>query len=77
MFALDGPVEFRLEQFYLEPILVWVSVRVFVDWIDKPRAGSGPRPDRVGIWPAVVETDGGAVSECMGVYAAETCAGSV
>jgi SAM-dependent methyltransferase len=39
IFALDGPVEFRLKQFYLEPILAWVPVRVFVDWIDKPRAG--------------------------------------
>jgi SAM-dependent methyltransferase len=39
VFPLDGPVEFRLKQFYLEPILAWVPLRAAVDWIDKPSVG--------------------------------------
>jgi SAM-dependent methyltransferase len=39
VFALDGPIEFRLKQFFLEPALAWTPLRVFVDWIDQPRAG--------------------------------------
>jgi SAM-dependent methyltransferase len=37
--ALDGPVEFRLKQFYLDPVLPWPPFRLLVDWIDRPRAG--------------------------------------
>jgi SAM-dependent methyltransferase len=39
VFALDGPVEFRLKQFYLEPAIAWPPLRAVVDWIDRPRAG--------------------------------------
>jgi len=39
VYSLDGPIEFRLKQFYLEPILAWAPLRAFVDWIDRPRTG--------------------------------------
>jgi SAM-dependent methyltransferase len=39
LFALDGPVEFRLKQFYLEPFLACPPFRALVDLIDRPRVG--------------------------------------
>jgi SAM-dependent methyltransferase len=37
--ALDGPIEFRLRQFYLQPVIEWLPIRAFVDAIDRPRLG--------------------------------------
>jgi SAM-dependent methyltransferase len=36
---LDGPIEFRLKQFYLQPFMDWRPVRAFVDAIDCPSLG--------------------------------------
>jgi len=36
---LDGPIEFRLKQFYLTPLLAWPPVRNLVDRVDRPRLG--------------------------------------
>jgi SAM-dependent methyltransferase len=36
---LDGPIEFRLNQFYLRPLLARTPVRQLLDWIDRPRPG--------------------------------------
>ena len=39
VFPLDGPIEFRLKQFYLTKYLGIPFVRKMVDWIDRPRLG--------------------------------------
>ncbi len=39
VYPLDGPVEFRLKQFYLMRALGWPVVRKFLDLVDRPRLG--------------------------------------
>lgn len=36
---LGGPIEFRLEQFYLAKYFKVVWVRKLIDWIDRPQLG--------------------------------------
>lgn len=37
--AVDGPIEFRLRQFYLQPFVDLPGVRAIVDALDRPRLG--------------------------------------
>jgi SAM-dependent methyltransferase len=37
VFPLDGPIEVRLMQFYLTPLLAWPPVRKAIDFIDRPQ----------------------------------------
>jgi SAM-dependent methyltransferase len=36
---LNGPIEFRLAQFFLEPVVALPPLRKLVDWVDHPQRG--------------------------------------